>query len=124
MVNDPAAVAQKAMKMDISVNWNLQYHPEFTGKYRIYASLRCEGKEKDQKICTWGLYDTEKKRSVKTLPQFSSQFMNEDGKFDSNYRWFDLGSVEIPSNCYLWFAHGQSPDLDAFFIDRVIFIAE
>lgn len=129
-IDDPAAVGGKAMKMDVDVNWNLQFHPDFTGRFRIYASLRCEGKEdklekgKELKICSWGLYDTENKRSVKTQPQFAAQFLNADGKYDSNYRWFDLGVVEVPTASYLWFAHGQSPDVDAFFIDRVIFIAE
>ncbi len=123
-IDDPAATGGKAMKMDVHVNWNLQFHPDFTGKYRIYASMRCEGKEKEQKICAWGLYDTEKKQSVKTQPLSSSQFLNKDGKYDSNYQWFDLGTVEVPAGSYLWFAHGQSPDVDAFFVDRVIFIAE
>jgi hypothetical protein len=97
--------------------------PPVRGKYRVVASLRCEGTLSSGKLGGWGVYDAKGKKSLKTMLLYPKHFTTADGSFDKNFRWIDLGVVDFVAGAYFWFAHGHSPQLDAIFVDRVVLIA-
>ena len=128
-VNDAATIIDdtkgwngKSVRMGTKVDWNTQCSLPVGGKYRVLASLRSEGTIKEGNLGTWGVYDTQGKKSLKTMPLDSKDFATEDGSFDKTFRWIDLGVVDFVAGAYVWFAHGHSPKLDAIFVDRVVLI--
>jgi len=122
VVNDPAGWNGKSVRMGTKVDWNTSYTPPVRGKYRLLASLRCEGTIKQGKLGSWGVYDAWGKKSLKSMVLQPKYFTTEDGTFDKKFRWTDLGVVDFGSGAYFWFAHGHSPELDAIFVDRVVLI--
>jgi len=111
------------VRMGTKVDWNTSYAPPVRGKYRVLASLRCEGTLKDGKLGTWGAYDAKGKRSLKTMVLSVKDFAAEDGSFDKKFRWIELGEIDFVAGAYFWFAHAHHPALDAIFVDRVVLIA-
>jgi hypothetical protein len=109
--------------MGTKVDWSTNYTPPIRGKYRILASLRCEGAIKEGKLGSWGVYDAQGKRALKSMTLDAEAFKTGDGSFDRKFRWIELGVVDFVPGAYFWFAHGHSPDLDAIFVDRVLLIA-
>lgn len=124
IVPDAESCSGKSVKMGTKVDWNTQFSPEFTGRFRVFAALRCEGTEREKRLGSWGIYDVNGKKGVATQPLTAEQFLLPDGTFDRKFRWIDLGSVEIPAGAYLWFAHAHSEKLEAIFVDRVVFVIE
>jgi len=122
IVNDPAAWNGKSVRMGTKVDWNTSYAPPVRGKYRLLASLRCEGTIKQGKLGSWGVYDARGKKSLKSMVLQPKHFTTEDDSFDKKFRWIDLGVVDFVPGAYFWFAHGHSPELDAIFVDRVVLI--
>ncbi|MFA6561020.1 MAG: DUF4838 domain-containing protein [Verrucomicrobiia bacterium] len=122
VISDPQAWNGKSVRMGTKVDWNTSYTPPVRGKYRILASLRCEGTIKKGKLGSWGVYDAQGKKSLKTMVLNAKDFATEDGSFDKKFRWIDLGTVDFVPGAYFWFAHGHSPELDAIFVDRVVLI--
>ena len=127
--NDAATVANdiegwngKSVRMGTKVDWNTNYTPPVRGKYRILASLRCEGKLKEGKLGSWGVYDAQGKKMLKSMSLDRKDFATADGSFDKKFRWIDLGVIDFAAGAYFWFAHGHSPELDAIFVDRVVLI--
>ena len=112
----------KSVRMGTKVDWNTNYTPPVRGKYRILASLRCEGTVQEGKLGSWGVYDARGKKSLKSMSLDARQFVMEDGSFDKKFRWIDLGVVDFVAGAYFWFAHGHRPELDAIFVDRVVLI--
>ena len=123
IVDDPKGWNGKSVRMGTKVDWNTSYTPGVNGKYRIVASLRCEGSLKSGPIGAWGVYDTQDKKHLKTMPLDVKNFATADGSFDRNFRWIDMGTVDFAGAAYFWFAHGHNPQLDAIFVDRVVLIA-
>ncbi len=124
IVDDPEGWNGKSVRMGTKVDWNTAYTPPVRGKYRLLASLRCEGTLKEGKLGSWGVYDVKGKKSLKTMVLSPKDFATEDGSFDKKFRWIDLGVIDFVPGAYFWFAHGHSPELDAIFVDRVVLIAE
>lgn len=122
IVDDPAAWDGKSVRMGTRVDWNTSYKPPVRGKHRILASLRCEGAVKQGKLGSWGVYDAQGKKSLKSMVLQPKHFALDDGSFDKKFRWIDLGVVDFVPGAYFWFAHGHSPELDAIFVDRVVLI--
>ena len=108
--------------MGTKVDWNTSYTPPVRGRYRLLASLRCEGTIKQGKLGSWGVYDRQGKKSLKSMALYRKDFASEDGSFDKEFRWIDLGVVDFVPGAYFWFAHGHNPKLDAIFVDRVVLI--
>jgi hypothetical protein len=122
IVDDAAGWNGKSVRMGTKVDWNTSYKPPVRGKHRILASLRCEGTIRQGKLGSWGVYDAQGKKSLKSMILQPKQFTVEDGSFDKKFRWIDLGIVDFVPDAYFWFAHGHSPKLDAIFVDRVVLI--
>lgn len=122
IVDDPEGWNGKSVRMGTKVDWNTNYTPPVRGKYRVLASLRCEGTIKEGQLGSWGVYDSQGKRSLKNMVLDRKDFVTNDGSFDKNFRWIDLGVVDFVASAYFWFAHGHSPELDAIFVDRVVLI--
>ena len=108
--------------MGTKVDWNTSYTPPVRGKYRVLASLRCEGRIKEGPLGSWGVYDSQGKKSLKSMTLNQKDLATEDGSFDKKFRWIDLGVVDFVPGAYFWFAHGHNPELDAIFVDRVVVI--
>ncbi len=123
IIDDPKGWNGKSVRMGTKVDWNTSYAPPVRGKYRLLASLRCEGTQQEAKLGSWGVYDQKGKKSVKSMALFPKHFATEDGTFDKNFRWIDLGVIDFVPGAYFWFAHAHNPKLDAIFIDRVVLIA-
>jgi hypothetical protein len=64
IVDDPKGWNGKSVRMGTKVDWNTNCHPPVRGKYRLLASLRCEGTIKEGKLGSWGVYDSQGKRSL------------------------------------------------------------
>ncbi len=122
IINDTEGWNGKSVRMDTKVDWNTSYTPPVRGKYRLLASLRCEGKIPEGRLGSWGVYDVQGKKSLKTMTLTPKQFTADDGSFDRKFRWIDLGTVDFVPGAYFWFAHGHDPKLDAIFVDRVVLI--
>ena len=123
IINDPAGWNGKSVRMGTKVDWNTSYTPPVRGKYRVLASLRCEGTVKKGKLGSWGVYDAQGKKGLKTMLLQPKDVATADGSFDERFRWIDLGVVDFVAGAYFWFAHGHSPELEAIFVDRVVLIA-
>lgn len=123
VVDDKEGWNGKSVRMGTKVDWNTSYTPPVRGKYRILASLRCEGTLKEGKIGSWGVYDAQGKKSLKSIILSPKDFTTPDGSFDKKFRWIDLGTIDFIPGAYFWFAHGHQPDLDAIYVDRVVLIA-
>jgi hypothetical protein len=123
IIDDAEGWNGKSVRMGTKVDWNTNYTPPVRGKYRILASLRCEGTIKAGRLGSWGVYDSKGKTSLKSMSLEAKDFATGDGSFDRKFRWIDLGSVDFVAGAYFWFAHGHSPELDAIFVDRVVLIA-
>jgi len=122
VADDPQGWNGKSVRMGTKVDWNTSYAPPVRGKWRVVASLRCEGTLKDGKLGTWGVYDAKGKRSLKTMVLSVKNFATEDGAFDKKFRWIELGEIDFVAGAYFWFAHAHNPALDAIFVDRVVLI--
>ena len=122
VVDDPKSWNGKSVRMGTEVDWNVQCPPPVHGKYRILASLRAEGIIKTGTLGAWGIYDARGKKGVKQQALTAKDFTTEDGSFDDKFRWIDLGTVDVPSGAYIWFAHGHSPELEAIFVDRIVLV--
>lgn len=122
IVDDPAGWNGKSVRMGTKVDWNTSYTPPVRGKYRVVASLRCEGAIKEGRLGSWGVYDPQGKKSLKSATLDRKEFATTDGSFDTKFRWFDLGTVDFVPGAYFWFAHGHSAQLDAIYVDRVVLI--
>mgnify|MGYP000889811025 CR=1 FL=1 len=122
VVDDAAGWNGKSVRMGTKVDWNTSYAPPLRGKYRILASLRCEGTLREGKIGSWGVYDSQGKKSLKSMVLQPKLFVTEEGSFDKKFRWIELGVVDFVAGAYFWFAHGHSPELEAIFVDRVVLI--
>lgn len=120
--DDPEGWNGKSVRMGTKVDWNTSYTPPVRGKYRILASLRCEGTIKEGQLGSWGVYDSQGKKSLKSMTLTAKDFATADGSFDKKFRWIDLGVVDFVPGAYFWFAHGHRPELDAIFVDRVVLI--
>lgn len=123
IVDDAEGWNGKSVRMGTKVDWNTNYHPPVRGKYRILASLRCEGTIREGRLGSWGVYDSQGKKSLKSMTLSPQNFLTDDGSFDKQFRWIDLGVVDFVPGAYFWFAHGHRPELDAIFVDRVVAIA-
>ncbi len=122
IVDDAEGCNGKSVRMGTKVDWNTSYTPPVRGKYRILASLRCEGTIEDGKIGSWGVYDPQAKKGLKSMALQRKDFATEDGSLDKKFRWIDLGVVDFVGGAYFWFAHGHDPKVDAIFVDRVVLI--
>ena len=122
IIDDPAGWNGKSVRMGTKVDWNTNYTPPVRGKYRILASLRCEGTIQEGRLGSWGVYDPQGKKSLKSMTLNFTDFAAPDGSFDKEFRWIDLGAVDFVPGAYFWFAHGHRPELDAIFVDRVVLI--
>jgi hypothetical protein len=122
IVDDAGGANGKSVRMGTKVDWNTSLAPPVRGQYRVFASLRCEGKIKEGKVGSWGVYDSQGKKSLKDMVLSPKDFATEDGSLDKKFRWIDMGVVDFVAGAYIWFAHGHSPDLDAIFVDRVVLI--
>jgi hypothetical protein len=123
IVDDAEGWNGKSVRMGTNVDWNTNYAPPVRGKYRLLASLRCEGTVKEGKLGSWGVYDAPGKKSLKSMVLNAKDFMMEDGTFDKKFRWIDLGVIDFVPGAYFWLAHGHDPELDAIFVDRAVLIA-
>lgn len=123
IIDDPQGWNGKSVRMGTKVDWNTSYTPPVRGKYRILASLRCEGTLKEGRLGSWGVYDVQGKKGLKTMTLTPKEFATADGSLDKQFRWIDLGVVDFVPGAYFWFAHGHSPELEAIFVDRVVLIA-
>ena len=122
IVDDPQGWNGKSVRMGTKVDWNTSFAPPVRGKYRVLASLRCEGRVKEGKLGSWGVYDSRDKKSLKNMVLSAKHFANQDGSFDKRFRWIDLGVADFVAGAYFWFAHGHNPELDAIFVDRVVLV--
>ncbi len=122
IVADPEGWNGKSVRMGTKVDWNTSYTPPVRGKYRVLASLRCEGTIKKGRLGSWGVYDSRGKKSLKSMTLTAKEFATKDGSFDKKFRWIDLGVIDFVAGAYFWFAHGHSPELDAIVVDRVVLI--
>lgn len=122
IVDDPEGWNGKSVRMDTKVDWNTNYTPPVRGKYRVLASLRCDGTMKEGRLGSWGVYDPQGKKSIETMALTPDQFTTDNGSFDPKFRWIDLGVVDFVADAYFWFAHGHDPEFDAIYVDRVVFI--
>lgn len=122
IVDDPAGWNGRSVRMGTKVDWNTSYTPPVRGKYRLLASLRCAGKIQEGRLGSWGVYDAQGKKSLKSMTLTAKEFATGDGSFDTKFRWIDLGVVDFVPGAYFWFAHGHGPELDAIFVDRVVLI--
>jgi hypothetical protein len=122
VVKDPAGWNGKSVRMGTKVDWNTSYTPTVHGKYRVLASLRCEGTLPQGKVGSWGVYDAQGKKSLKSMTLAVKDFATADGSFDKRFRWIDLGPINFVGGAFFWFAHGHNPALDAIYVDRVVLI--
>jgi hypothetical protein len=122
IVDDPEGWNGKSVRMGTKVDWNTSYTPPVRGRYRILASLRCEGTIHEGQLGSWGVYDAGGKKSLKSMALYHKDFATEDGSFERKFRWIDLGVIDFVAGAYFWFAHGHNPELDAIFVDRVVLI--
>ncbi len=122
IIDDAEGWNGKSVRMGTKVDWNTSYTPPVRGKYRLLASLRCEGKIKEGRLGSWGVYDSQSKKSLKSMTLDAKDFAAEGGSFDKKFRWIDLGVIDFVPGAYFWFAHGHNPELDAIFVDRVVLI--
>ena len=124
IVDDPQGWNGKSVRMGTKVDWNTSYTPPVRGKYRVLASLRCEGTHQEGQTRLLGRLrragQESRSRPWPSIPRISP---TQDGSFDKKFRWIDLGVVDFVAGAYFWFAHGHSPELDAIFVDRVVLIA-
>ena len=81
--------------MGTKVDWNTSYTPPVRGKYRILGSLRREGTIKEGKLGSWGVYDVQGKKGLKSMLLDRKDFATEDGSFDKKFRWIDLGVIDF-----------------------------
>jgi hypothetical protein len=123
IVDDAHGWNGKSVRMGTKVDWNTNYSPPVRGKYRLVASLRSEGNVQEGRLGSWGVYDAQGKKSLKSMILDAKDFATADGSFDKGFRWIDLGIVDFVPGAYFWFAHGHRPELDAIFVDRVVLIA-
>ena len=122
IVDDAKGWNGKSVRMGTKVERSTNYSLPVRGRYRILASLRCEGSIKDDKLGSWGVHDPQGKTSLNSMTLTRKDFVTGDGSFDKNFRWIDLGAVDVGAGAYFWFAHGHDPKLDAIFVDRVVLI--
>ena len=122
IVDDSEGWNGKSVRMGTKVDWNTNYTPPVRGTYRILASLRCEGSVEQGKLGSWGVYDAQGKKSLKSMTLDAEAFKTGEGSFDRKFRWIELGVVDFVPGAYFWFAHGHNPDLEAIFVDRVVLI--
>ena len=122
IIDDAEGWNGKSIRMGTKVDWNTSYTPPVRGKYRLLASLRCEGTVKEGRLGSWGVYDVQGKKSLNSITLYPKDFATEDGSFDKRFRWIDLGVSDLIPGAYFWFAHGHHPELDAIFVDRVVLI--
>ena len=123
IVDDAAGWNGKSVRMGTQVDWNTSYAPPLRGKYRLLASLRCEGTIREGRLGSWGVYDSQGKKSLAGMSLDRQDFTTADGAFDRQFRWIDLGVVDFVPGAYFYFAHGHHPELDAIYVDRVLAIA-
>jgi hypothetical protein len=122
IIDDAEGWKGKSVRMGTKVDWNTSYTPPIRGKYRLLASLRCEGTIPEGRLGSWGVYDSQGKTSLESMALDRKDFACEDGSFDRKFRWIDLGVIDFVPGAYFWFAHGHHPELDAIFVDRVVVI--
>jgi hypothetical protein len=114
-----------------------------SGKWHVYASVRCE-KVRDTGVAfNAGVYDADSKKnlvglSVRLEDQGQSQAVDPNvetqktvtpgkGAGDGQYHLYDLGTHELHGGTYVWFGTtgGVSPEnVKAIYIDRVLFVKE
>ncbi len=62
------------------------------------------------------------KTSLKSMVLNAKEFATEDGSLDKDFRWIELGVVDLVPGAYFWFTHGHNPALEAICVDRVVLI--
>jgi hypothetical protein len=137
-----------AAKMDPSVvSWAVQFRGigglVTSGKWHVYANIRCE-KNKDKGIAfTGGIYDmvtaknlvglTANLEDTNTAVQVDPNIEQEKtvtspkGAGDEEYQLYDMGTHNLGGQCYVWFGTtgGVTPEnVKAVYIDRIIFVKE
>ena len=81
--------------------------PAGSQKYRILASLRCEGAIKEGKLGSWGVYDAQGKRAAREHDPRRGRSRPETGRSTASSAGCWASSTTSPA--YFWFAHGHSP---------------
>ena len=133
IVDDPEGWDGKSVQMGTKVDWNTSFVPPVKGKYRVLASLRCEGTLTDQivkeesatfRVGSWGVYNPQAKKGLKSAVLTPKDFLTQEGKFDTKFRWIDMGTVDFADSAYVWFAHAHKSEINAIYLDRVLLIRD
>ena len=105
IVDDSEGWNGKSVRMGTKVDWNTNYTPPVRGTYRILASLRCEGSVEQGKLGSWGVYDAQGKKSLKSMTLDAEAFKTER---DRSIEFRSVSRRRRPG-AYFWFAHGHNP---------------
>ena len=92
IVDDSEGWNGKSVRMGTKVDWNTNYTPPVRGKYRILASLRCEGSIKEGKLGS-GVYDGGQESAQEHDPRRGG--VQDRRTFDRKFRWIELGVVDF-----------------------------
>jgi len=122
IIDDPEGWNGRSVRMGTKVDWNASYASPVRGKYRLLASLRCEGKIKEGQLGSWGVYDAQSEKSLTSMTLTAKDFATGDDSVDKKFRWNDLGVVDFVLGAYFSFAHRPGPEMDAVFVDRFVLI--
>lgn len=117
-VEDPNASDGWTTRMPTKVDWNTGYKPAVKGKFRVYASMRCDAAIDTGKAGSLGVYNFQEKRGL------VSKTLKIEELRGGKYRWIDLGVVNFSAGAGIWFAHGHVPQVQALYVDRVVLIME
>ncbi|MBI5820267.1 MAG: DUF4838 domain-containing protein [Verrucomicrobia bacterium] len=117
-VEDANASDGWTTRMPTKVDWNTGYKPAVTGKFHVYASMRCDATIDTGKAGSLGVYHFKNKRGLVSKPLKIEDLKGE------KYRWIDLGVVDFSAGAGIWFAHGHVPEVQALYVDRVVLIME
>lgn len=117
-VEDARASDGWSTRMPTRVDWNTGYKPKMQGKFRVYASMRCDASVPAGKAGSFGVYDFGAKRGL------ANRSLKIEDLRGESYRWIDLGVVDFTAGAGIWFAHGHAPEVSAIFVDRVAMVVE
>lgn len=101
VVEDKEGWNGKSVRMGTKVDWNTSYTPPVRGRYRILASLRCEGTLKQGKLGSWGVYDVQGKKGLKTMtprPKISRPPTARSTKSSAGSTWAWSTSFPAPTS--------------------------
>jgi hypothetical protein len=122
LVDDPKASDGAAARMTTNHNqWATQWAvpADLTGRWHVYAVVRCEATAKEGDAFQLGVYDNESRSNL------SGKTVRIEECAGGEYRTYDMGVLDLKSTMYFWAAPMNNPDkVTAIYTDRIFLVQE